>query len=110
MGRIRSPWDVRLPEEMAAFRILACFVIESTRARFDVELLSGDVSIGEQFVVFDTYHHVPFIVEAVERSGTRCLLSCRGSLGADQMFTGCVVNTEGVARLETFHYPRPPLG
>jgi hypothetical protein len=79
---------------MATFRIISTRRgSEPQIARFDVELLKGELVAGDSFRCCDTDHNLEFLIRSVVREGGFVFLICHGILRFDHQFEGAVVDT-----------------
>jgi hypothetical protein len=85
---------------MAVFKIIASRRgAEPDSAEFEIELISGDVAIGDEFQCLDTHHPINYRVRAIQNSTANITLSCAGFYGYDDYFVGATIDTSKKGRL-----------
>jgi hypothetical protein len=88
---------------MPRFRIAGTRRNPTTGSVFEVEWLSGQLSVGETFPVREAGHTYNVTVLAVAQHQSRASLQCDIALAFDMQFAPAIVDTEAPAR-EQFRY------
>lgn len=90
---------------------MTIFQIKSSRsarngdlAEFDVFAISGEVSYGCEFLLFETHHPCKFVVERVEKNGELTLLKVQGIVPWDNRWRCAIVDTENPDAAKKYGY------
>lgn len=79
---------------MAIFKIISSRRGEKRdSAVFGIQLISGEVIVGDEFCCYDTHHPVDYRVQAVQNSSDGITLLCDGFYGFDEFFLGAIIDT-----------------
>jgi len=85
---------------MAIFKIIASRRgAEPDSAEFEIEPISGEVAVGDEFQCLETHHPIDYRVRAIQNSTARITLSCAGFYGYDDFFVGAIIDTSKKGRL-----------
>jgi hypothetical protein len=73
---------------------------------FDVVNLEGNLSVDEEFVVYDTHHPLKCRVIAVTSRDLTFTLRCwlQHGIGWENQFADAIVDTKAIGRPEAFRY------
>src|SRR5512147_969866 len=73
---------------------------------FDVVYIEGNLSVDEEFVVYDTHHPIKCRVIAVTGKDITFTLRCWLHLGIgwEDQFAGAIVDTKAIGRPAAFRY------
>jgi hypothetical protein len=90
---------------MAIFKIIA-----SRRgprrdsAELEIQPMSGEVVVGDEFRCYDTHHPIDYRVQSIQSSPERITLLCEGFFGFDEQFVGAIIDTTKKGRPLGFRY------
>ncbi len=86
---------------MAVFKIIQSRRgVKKDSAEFEIQSISGEVVVGDQFQCYDTHHPIDYRVQVIR--GTTLL--CDGFFGFDEQFVGAIIDTTKKGRPFGFHY------
>ena len=91
---------------MPIFRIISTRRINDRNTAFEVEEVSGQLSLGDEFRCYDTHHPADYRVVEVKKDKKKCVLVCAGRIGFEGLFEGAIVDTAYKSRGTGFHYER----
>jgi hypothetical protein len=90
---------------------MTVFQIKSSRsaksgklAEFDVAVVSGEVSPGCEFLLFETHHPCNFVVKQVKNVGELTTLQVHGIVPWDNRWRGAMVDTENPDAAKKYGY------
>lgn len=90
---------------MAIFKVIDCRGSRGDEIlEFDVQLIIGEIRIGDVFRCYETHHPADYCVLRVRSAPAVTTLSCRGFFFYKQQFVGAVIDTDKTGRPAGFHY------
>jgi hypothetical protein len=103
-----APWRDLVVD---TFSVMAVFKIIASRrgakqrsAEFEIQPMSGEVVVGDEFRCYDTHHPIDYRVEIIRTNGGTVTLFCDGFFGFDEQFVGAIIDTTTKKRGVGFHY------
>ena len=76
---------------MAKFKIIDS---QKKGCIFTVQFIDGELSVGDEFIVYDTDFACHFVVLKIEKKGDIALVHCDSSISQDKAFLHHIVDTE----------------
>jgi hypothetical protein len=93
---------------MAIFKIIASRRgTKPDSAEFEIQPVSGEVLVGDEFRCYDTHHPIEYRVQAIKNAPEKITLLCDGFFSFDEQFVGAIIDTTKKGRPRGFHYKRP---
>lgn len=83
---------------MTIFKIIASRPIEKKdfdhKPQLDVQIISGNLNVGDEFVLYETHHPFRVIIRKIENKGDFFTLHVSCGVGYEGCHIGTVVDTE----------------